>query len=194
MQEQPLPTWQGIFASALVELDTARSALSGAAGWLRSDWRPLGTPLPDDAGSARADVLDRIGQLQGQLDRAKDALGSVLADADGAGAGQHDSLVQLDEFAADVVRRCGWAQQHNDGHPSPTWSSGEQLAVALVLRDRAHLDAMGYTVQEAAQRVHGGMASPPSDFGVWVAGIRAALEHPGQPHPPGGVGGGPDTA
>ncbi len=83
----------------------------------------------------------------------------------------------LDGFAADIVRRCRWAQQHNDGHPWGVWSTGEQLAVALVLRDRTHLEQMGYTVQQAAQRVHGGMASPPSDFAGWLDGIRAALQH-----------------
>lgn len=79
---------------------------------------------------------------------------------------------RTDEFAADILHRCRWAQQRNDGHPSPAWSTGEQLAVALVLRDRTHLDEMGYTVQEAAQRVHDGMAAPPTDLGAWLDGIR----------------------
>jgi hypothetical protein len=78
MQEHELPTWQGMFKSALQALDTSRSALSDAADWLRSDWRPLGTPLPDEAGTARQDVMDQIGRLKGEIDQAKDALWSTL--------------------------------------------------------------------------------------------------------------------
>ncbi|MBV9143669.1 MAG: hypothetical protein JO115_22590 [Pseudonocardiales bacterium] len=78
MQEHELPTWQGMFTSALADLDAARSALSDAAGWLRSDWRPLGTPLPPVAGTARQDVLDQIGRLKGGIDHAKNALWSAL--------------------------------------------------------------------------------------------------------------------
>ncbi len=36
--------------------------LAEAASWLRSDWRPLGTALPDGAGDARAKAIDLIGQ------------------------------------------------------------------------------------------------------------------------------------
>ncbi len=80
-----------------------------------------------------------------------------------------------DEFAEDVLRRCRWAQANNDGHPSGAWSTGEQLAVALVLRDREHLAAMDYTPTQAAQRVLGGMYNPPADFNAWLTGIRTAL-------------------
>lgn len=169
-QELKLPTWQGVFEASLADLDAARSALSNAASWLRSDWRPLGRPLPDEAGTARRDVLGQIGHLKDAIDEAKGALWSALNGHESGSSGQFD-----DEFAADIVARCSWAQRHNDGHPSLAWSTGEQLAVALVLRDRIHLDGMGYTVKEAADRVHGGMASPPPDLGVWLDGIRAAL-------------------
>ncbi|MBV9143668.1 MAG: hypothetical protein JO115_22585 [Pseudonocardiales bacterium] len=83
--------------------------------------------------------------------------------------------MQLDGFAADILYRCRWAQQHNDGHPLPAWSTGEQLAAALVLRDWTHLEEMGFTVQQAVQRVHDGVASPPPDLGTWLDGIRAEL-------------------
>src|SRR5258706_12929322 len=81
----------------------------------------------------------------------------------------------LDEFAADVLRRCRWAQAHNGGHPSCAWSTGEQLAVALVLGDREHLTGMDYTPTQAAQRVLGGMANPPTDINAWLAAIRTGL-------------------
>lgn len=83
-------------------------------------------------------------------------------------------MMMTDRFTVDVLDRCRWAQAHNAGRPSGAWSTGEQLAVALVLRDDEHLAAMGYTVQEAAQRVADGMWSPP-DMSRWLAAIRAEL-------------------
>jgi hypothetical protein len=82
---------------------------------------------------------------------------------------------KLDRFATDVLHRCRWALAHTDGHPLGAWSTGEQLAVALVLRDRQHLAAMDYTPQQAAERVAGGMWNPPADMNEWLAAIRIAL-------------------
>lgn len=84
-------------------------------------------------------------------------------------------MTKLDPFGTDIVHRCRWALEHNDGHPLSAWSTGERLAVALVLYDREHVRAMGYTPTEAAQRVTGGMWSPPSNFATWLAAIRAAI-------------------
>jgi hypothetical protein len=74
VREHELPTWNDIVAAALAELDTSRNGLSEAASWLRSDWRPLGTALPDDAGEARHRVLELIGQAKAAIDEAKGAL------------------------------------------------------------------------------------------------------------------------
>ena len=78
MQQRELPTWSEMGKSALGELDTARSALSAAADCLRSDWRPVGQPLPGEAGTVRREVMARIGRLKDELDEAKDALWGVL--------------------------------------------------------------------------------------------------------------------
>jgi hypothetical protein len=74
MEEHELPTWNDIVASALGELDTASTGLSDAADWLRSDWRPLGSELPDGAGDARVRTMDLIGQAQKLIDQAKGEL------------------------------------------------------------------------------------------------------------------------
>jgi hypothetical protein len=74
-----------------------------------------------------------------------------------------------------LVQRCWWALVHHQGHPCPDWSGAQQLAVALVLRDRGYLAAMGYTPQQAAGRVLEDMADPPADLAAWLAGIRAQL-------------------
>lgn len=82
----------------------------------------------------------------------------------------------LDDFGADIVDRCRWALDHNDEHPLGCWSTGEQLAVALVLFDDAHPQRLGYSRAEAAQRVSDGMSQPPSNFSTWLAAIRERLE------------------
>lgn len=52
-----LPTRTDLFVNALAALDSARSALSDARDWLRSDWEPVDTALPHEAARARAEML-----------------------------------------------------------------------------------------------------------------------------------------
>lgn len=78
----------------------------------------------------------------------------------------------MDDFAAATARRARWVEKENRYQ---AWSTGETLAVALVLCDRDMLEYMGYTDQEATQRVCGGMISPPQDFSAWLKTIRETL-------------------
>lgn len=66
-----LPTQAEMFKNALDELDLARSGLSQAAAWLRSDWRPIGSPLPAEAADARTEVWQLIGKAKALIDHAK---------------------------------------------------------------------------------------------------------------------------
>jgi hypothetical protein len=88
----------------------------------------------------------------------------------GAGGGGFD-------FASDIPRRAPWARDHNDGRPEPAWSTGERLAVALVLRDKATLEAEGYTRQDAARRLAGDLSyyGYGAHADAWLQEIRAAL-------------------
>jgi hypothetical protein len=91
-----------------------------------------------------------------------------------------DGSMHLAGFAEDITRRARWARDSNDGHPEPAWSTGERLIVALVLGDQATLDAEGYTVRDAANRLAGdltyyGYTAGP---GAWLEGIRATLGIP----------------
>ncbi|MEV0382360.1 hypothetical protein [Nonomuraea sp. NPDC050643] len=81
----------------------------------------------------------------------------------------------LDDFTEDILRRSQWAQKHNDGHPNPAWSTGEQLAVAWVLKDKAHFEATGWKPVEAARRILDDMAAPPAAFGAWIETLRGRL-------------------
>ena len=79
------------------------------------------------------------------------------------------------QAAADILSRSRSAIANHGGHPNGAWSMREQLAVALVLKDREHLEAMGYTPTEAARAVADGMYFPPADVTGWLDGIRAQL-------------------
>ena len=83
-------------------------------------------------------------------------------------------------LASDITRRAQWARDHNDGKPKPAWSTGERLAVALMLGDQATLDAEDYTRQEAEQRLAGDLAfyGYTAHAGTWLAEIRAGIGLP----------------
>jgi hypothetical protein len=78
------------------------------------------------------------------------------------------------DFAEDITRRCRWAIAHNGGQPNPAWSTGERLAVALVLCDDAYLAAEGWTKAQALQRLAGDIGS--GNVGAWLAYVRGELE------------------
>lgn len=83
----------------------------------------------------------------------------------------------LDDFGRDIAWRCYLATRPGeDGHPFGTWSTGEQLAVAVVLEDGEHLEAMGYTLEEASRSVQGRMMDPPADMNAWVTAVRYELD------------------
>lgn len=87
-----------------------------------------------------------------------------------------DPVTEAAEFGRDILSRARWARVHNGGHPSAAWSSGEQLAVAVVLGDSGHLADRGYTVAQAVDRVAGGLYFPPADPHVWLADLRGCLD------------------
>ncbi len=73
-----LPTQQGMFLKALENLDAGGSSLSDARDWLRSDWAPVGSLLPDGAADARITVLAKIGKAKAVIDEAKAELYRAL--------------------------------------------------------------------------------------------------------------------
>jgi len=69
-----LPTQAEIFENAIQALTDARNQLSTARDWLNSDWSPVGSTLPDEAGDARAQVRPKIAQLKNEIDVMKTLL------------------------------------------------------------------------------------------------------------------------
>jgi hypothetical protein len=81
------------------------------------------------------------------------------------------------DFAEDIARRAQWAIRYNSHRPHPAWSTGEKLAVALVLGDDAHLAAEGYTKTQALTRLAGDIGG--TNVGAWLAYVRGELEDDG---------------
>lgn len=170
-----------------------------ADGGCHAEWRQhLRTALPDlfiyDAArkvqeattelhaaviDARAagTTWDRIGQAAGiSRQSANERWGELVRQAtDPVPLDGPPADGELDDFGRDILRRCRIARRENGGPPAGVWSTGEQLAVALVLRDHDHLDAMGYTPTEAAQRVLDGATLAPHDFNGCLDRIRTDL-------------------
>jgi hypothetical protein len=55
-----LPTPDEMLANAQAELNNAYRALSDAADWLRSDWRPVGTSLTTEQARRRTKMHKAI--------------------------------------------------------------------------------------------------------------------------------------
>ncbi|MBL1079479.1 hypothetical protein JK358_34245 [Nocardia sp. 2] len=80
-----LPTQADIFLKALESVNAARNSLSEARDWLNSDWSPVGSALPGQAGPARTTARQRIAVSKGQIDEAKAALYRALDEIEAAG-------------------------------------------------------------------------------------------------------------
>ena len=72
--DSELPTWPEIEGHALRHLHAARNEMSEVRDWLRSDWRPLGSPLSNADATARSEVLRITGEVKNLIDQAKGLL------------------------------------------------------------------------------------------------------------------------
>ncbi len=79
----------------------------------------------------------------------------------------------MTDFAEDIARRARWARDRNGGCPHPAWSTGERLAVALVLGDDAYIAAEGYTRIQALTRLAGDIGD--TNVGAWIRAVREGL-------------------
>lgn len=66
-----LPTADEMLRRADEQLDAAYRALDAAADWLRSDWRPAGSPLTDEQSRRRAAMWTAIGDARIAINRGR---------------------------------------------------------------------------------------------------------------------------
>jgi hypothetical protein len=66
-----LPTREEMFEHADAELDRAYKALSAAADWLRSDWKPVGSSLTDVQARRRDRMFSQIEKAKAAINRAR---------------------------------------------------------------------------------------------------------------------------
>jgi hypothetical protein len=67
----PLPTAAEMLQRAETELNRAYRALSDAADWLRSDWRPVGSPLTTAQAARRNAMFTAIETAKASINQAK---------------------------------------------------------------------------------------------------------------------------
>jgi hypothetical protein len=60
-----------MLAAAERELDNAYRALSDAADWLRSDWRPIGSLFTAEQAARRSRMFREIAEAKAAINRAK---------------------------------------------------------------------------------------------------------------------------
>ncbi|OZC96125.1 hypothetical protein CH275_26665 [Rhodococcus sp. 06-235-1A] len=86
-------------------------------------------------------------------------------------------MASADRFAIDWLDKARFARACDKlGEPWPAWSTGEVLAVAVLLRDTATLTRLGYTEVEAHDRLRYDIGKPDLDTTAeWFANIRARL-------------------
>lgn len=66
-----LPTADEMLANAEAELTRALAALGDAADWLRSDWRPVGSPLNREQATRRQRMMSKIEAAKRAINQAK---------------------------------------------------------------------------------------------------------------------------
>ena len=80
-----------------------------------------------------------------------------------------------DDFAKDIAAKARWAIIHNDGFPKPAWSTGERLAVALVVDAPDVIEREGFTREQALSRLAGDIGGTTVDAEAWVERVQATL-------------------
>jgi hypothetical protein len=85
-----LPTVDEMFGHALDELNKARTAMSEARDWVKSDTRPLGAGRTPMQRRATEQVLEAVGQVKALIDEAKGAIWQALDSAQVAATPDRD--------------------------------------------------------------------------------------------------------
>jgi len=77
-----------------------------------------------------------------------------------------------DRYHADWLAKAVHAANLAEDEPWPAWSTGEVLAVALILGRGDMLDAEGYTEDEALERLRHDIGASPDEVRTFFTGLR----------------------
>lgn len=72
----------------------------------------------------------------------------------------HEDMTTVDHLLADWLNKARFARRLRPNENWPAWSTGELLAVAVILDDAEQLAAMDYTMAEALERLRWDIAEP----------------------------------
>lgn len=82
------------------------------------------------------------------------------------------SAANRDQYATDWLTKAIHAVNLAPGEPWPAWSTGETLAVALILNRADVLDAAGYTEDEAMERLRHDIGADAFDVRQFFTDLR----------------------
>jgi hypothetical protein len=87
-------------------------------------------------------------------------------------------VISAQRYATDWLTKAQFARSCNERNaPWPAWSTGDTLAVAVLLCDTTALAALDCTEVEALQRLRHDIGAPDLDAAVrWFAKLRARLQ------------------
>ncbi len=77
-----------------------------------------------------------------------------------------------DRFFQDWLTKAYHAASLDPGEPWPAWSAGEVLAVALILRRTDVLDRLGYTEDEALDRIRFDIGADHAEIRTFFTDLR----------------------
>jgi hypothetical protein len=88
-------------------------------------------------------------------------------------------VISAQRYATDWLTKAEFARSCNERNaPWPAWSTGDTLAVAVLLRDTATFAALDCTEGEALQRLRHDIGAPNLDAAArWFAKTRTRLDH-----------------
>jgi hypothetical protein len=87
-------------------------------------------------------------------------------------AGRGTPMTHLENFGEYYAGLTRGAIADHGGHPDRGWSLDQQIGVALILRDKEHLDALGYPLRDAAVRFAGDLLLGLAELNEWLDAVR----------------------
>jgi hypothetical protein len=140
---------------------------------------PDATPLPIHRGirRSRSSRCRRVQAIRPR--RVPYPSYQFVAVSDYRHSSEGSTVISAQRYATDWLTKAEFARSCNERNaPWPAWSTGDTLAVAVLLRDTATFATLDCTEGEALQRLRHDIGAPNLDAAArWFAKIRTRLDH-----------------